>query len=229
MSEIAIIPSYTVCNRPCISRCRSLRFQQEIEQLKKQLELAPALGDSSHAPALGDSSHGPMDVARGEEEQQVRGRISELEAELDHLRSSTEQCSSRDSNEVSVLLREVEALKQTSEQLRQRLAAAEVEGRNLQAAAASETTALRGELEGFRNANQALRGQVLASTGGRGRGETATSELDGVAHANRQLQQELASLQRQMRDRQETLQHEVKGVSGTAGLHCNFGCQAAGW
>ena len=194
------------------------------------------------APARGDSSRSPVDAARGEEEQQLRGRVSELEAELAHVCSSTQQYrggnfvegnSGRDSNsnDVSVLLREVEALRQTSEQLRQQLAAAEADGRELQSAAASETaalqveldrfrsanqatasetTALRGELEGLRSANQVLRGQVLAAAGGRGRGEAAVLELDGIAHANRQLQQELASLQRQMRDRQETLQHEVR-------------------
>ena len=208
LSEIAIILSHTIpCtgNRPCISRSRSIRFQQEIEKLKKQLELAPAPGASSRAP---------VDAARGEEEQQLRGRISELEAELAHVRSSTQQYSSTDRNDVSVLLREVEALRQTSEHLRHQLAAAEVDGRELQSAAAFETTALRGELEGLQSANQALRGQVLASTGGRGREEAVVSELDGVAQANRQLQQELASLQRQMRDRQETLQHEVRGLHG---------------
>ena len=41
------------------------------------------------------------------------------------------------------------------------------------------------------------------------RGRETVSELDSIAHSNRQLQQELASLQRQMRDKQEALQHEV--------------------
>lgn len=57
---------------------------------------------------------------------------------------------------------------------------------------------------------QELRGQALEAEKSRAvRGRETVSELDSIAHANRQLQQELASLQRQMRDKQEALQHEV--------------------
>ena len=154
---------------------RSLRFQQEIEQLKKQLEDTGVASAHSHdgsyygresprvmaleaeikdlriklEEAVTSKERETLDSTTPQQrswqaaeklQQQLRMRVSELEGELEgalgELRvlrggPGVREGAAGDVG-VSVLLKEIEAMRDANETLRRQLAAAEVDGRQLQ-------------------------------------------------------------------------------------------------
>ena len=150
----------------------------------------------------------------GSSETLLKARISELESEIADLRRSVAHGPTKDGGVDDsgrlILLKEMEAMRETSDQMKRMLTRAEADA----GSAASEIAMLKAELENQRAGKQSLRNQVLDTEKAQAMwGREAASELDAIMFANKGLQQELASLQRKMQDKQDSLHHEVSSVT----------------
>lgn len=170
-----------------------------LEEAEARVAVLQARAAETQGGLLGELDAQRREVARLRQAgEAVEGRLSGLQTEAWALQEEVTR--------LRGVAEEAERLRREAGRLREAAEGAEARALGLQA----EVVGLKEELAGLRGVNHELRNQM--SEGERARAERsreAASELDVISGANRLLQTELESIQRQLKDRQGAMEHEA--------------------